>query len=191
MLMNDNRQASRLFPNLIGAFTDYSNGLFSRTVRATRIHLSDLIVKHGVFAAGDADRQRWELLPVGVRNEILAIPGVNAIANAADVEARVSSLQLYALGAPLGIFNVYTQEWDAEAYAMWTCCPEEFEAMYKRVESEWPKPWEQIWNMVTYASKRGIEETEGNAVPNYRDRYVGLMATTPHYVAFPSGLRYG
>jgi hypothetical protein len=157
------KQQIARFPGLIGKFTRYSNDQFKASVEATRDRLGPIFKKGAVFPglpALDSARDVMDMLPGPMRLTIASHPKIRDIHTDEDLNEKISSLEWYELGAPLGFFNVYTQEYDAEAYAMWVCCPEEFEAMYKRAGSVVSGvPEEQIWNQATYVSVRGINET--------------------------------
>ena len=159
------RQQMALFPTLIGSFTNYSNKIFKDSVFHICQELGPIFNKKAKFEpAGkyDSARDRFLLLPQDIKDAILAHPLLRNGEPDEDAAAKVTPLEWYALGAPLGFFNVYTQEYDAEAYAMWLCCPEEFLEMYTRPGSFAGSPnrsfTEEVLNQATYASKRGIQE---------------------------------
>jgi hypothetical protein len=157
------KQASALFPNLIGRFTGYCNGIYGPACTDTRMRLGELFKNGG---RGDL----MVSLPDTVQDLILHHPKLAEIKTDDDLKTKITKLEWYQLGAPLGFFNAYTMEFDAEAYAMWICCPEELVEMYTRdrdFSMVAGNPMTEILNQATYASARGIDEI-GN-VPVYKD----------------------
>jgi hypothetical protein len=158
------KQTSVLFPNLLGCFTSSCNGIYAPACSDTRARLGQ-IFKNG----GKGDLMQY--LPDSVQDLILNHPKLMEIKTDDDLRNKISKLEWYQMGTPLGLFNVYTQEFDAEAYAMWISCPEELVDMYTRdgtfsmdLKSDIRA---EILTQATYASVRGINER--GAVPKYKD----------------------
>jgi hypothetical protein len=153
------QQTCQLFPQLIGHFSGYSNSFFADAVKQTKQRLGQTILT--------CSGQVFNALPKSVMNTILQI-NENLLKTKQDLSV-IPDIKWYELGAPLGFFNVYTQEYDAETHATWVCWPLELFEMYRRagwnVEDE--TLMEQILNQATYVSTRGIMDTD--AIFHYED----------------------
>lgn len=156
------KQCVKLFPTLIGCFTSYSNKYFKDAITETRARLGEELV-----AAKGSDLYLY--LPKPVFELIISLKiSVDLVGKPKNLD-KITTIQWYQLGAPLGFFNAYTREFDAEGRAMWICCPEEFVEMYRR-SPKWKVEGQiknEILNQATYISVRGINEV--GDVPDYTD----------------------
>jgi len=145
-------RTSTLFPHLLGQFTKYCNETqWAPAIEATKERLGNAIttLQGGVF----------NLVPAVVHE---AIVKHHTKANL----SLISDVEWYEMGAPIGMFNIYTQEYDAESHALWITCPEEFVQMYRRA-GQIPNAdrMTEVLNQATYVGNRGINQVK--IVPRY------------------------
>jgi len=153
------KQQCTLFPHLVGHFTEYVNGIFYTGIDYTQRRLAPLLL-------GQDDKNVLVFLPKPVQEWIQIIISKNKFTNLNDAKEVVPVEKWYELGAQMGFFIRYTMEYDAEATAMFLCCPEELVDMYTRNNNA-KGALDEVMNQVTYIAYRGWEE-KGD-VPKYHD----------------------
>lgn len=164
------QQICELFPSLVNDFTEYSKKIMTAAMDGTKSKVGDILCN--LVSSNNASQQQViALLPKTVYELLVSYRDRYDIRDVNDL-GKIKPLEWYEMGAQLGLFNIWTQEYDAEAHALWVCCPDEFVEMYKEKRGDPdaaipPARLREILNQATYIAARGIYEH--GRVPEYYD----------------------
>jgi homoserine kinase len=165
------KQAAVRFPGLLGKLTAYSNEFFVKAVESAQSAFHELIdASSGNFepqAAGAPQAARDKIVEMQAK-WAAAIPEIKYDTKAA--RDLIPDIDWFEIGAPLGVFNNFVTEYDAESSAIAANSPKELVEMYERnIPGLTDAQRQEVLNQATYVLSRGIEEVipAGEAVIDY------------------------
>lgn len=167
------KQATQRFPGLLGKLTAYSNKFYKQAVEDTKLTFWDLVEKDtGAFTAESAGA------PAAARAKITEVQAKWAATvpeikyNTKAARDLIPDGDWFEIGVPLGLFNNYVAEYDAESSAIAANSPSELVAMFTRnMPGITDALRQEVLNHATYVLSRGIEEViaPGEAVIDYAE----------------------